>query len=81
MAELVYAQDLKSCDFGHVGSTPTTRTNFDRWGYKMEVIEYIFQIIILAISFWIAYESTIMIDEKRSRRSEGLTDYYDNPVE
>jgi len=47
----------------------------------MEVIEYIFQIIILAISFWIAYESTIMIDEKRSRRSKGLTDYYDNPVE
>ena len=30
VAKLVSAADLKSADFGHVGSTPTIRTRY--WG-------------------------------------------------
>lgn len=35
MAELVYAQNLKFCAFGHVGSSPTGATNLKE-GYHEE---------------------------------------------
>jgi hypothetical protein len=35
-------------------------------------------LILLAFVVW---ESFVMTDEKKKRQREGITDYYDNPIE
>ena len=38
-------------------------------------------LIILGAMAWVAWESSVIISEKKERQRKGLTDYYDNPIE
>ena len=38
-------------------------------------------IIILVLTAWMVWDSTVMISEKKARYKAGTHDYYDNPIE
>jgi|TARA_B100001964_G_C14109635_1_gene543147 hypothetical protein len=40
----------------------------------------ILNIVLLIISGWVAWESSVMISEKKARYRAGTHDYYDNPI-
>ena len=46
----------------------------------IEFIQHGIAIIIVVIMFWVLWETTKMVDEKKQRQRKGLTDYYDNPI-
>lgn len=46
----------------------------------MEILNLIFAGIILVVSGWFAWESSVMISEKKARQRAGTHDYYDNPI-
>jgi hypothetical protein len=46
----------------------------------MEIFNLIFVIVITAIAGWFAWESSVMISEKKARYRAGTHDYYDNPI-
>ena len=51
---------------------------------NLDVIDIFFNIIaliLLALMAWVAWESNVMVSEKKERQRRGLTDYYDNPIE
>ena len=50
-------------------------------GRKMEILNFIFAGIILVVSGWFAWESSVMISEKKARQKAGTHDYYDNVIE
>ena len=43
-------------------------------------MEILFGIVITFIAGWFAWESSVMISEKKARRRAGTHDYYDNPI-
>jgi hypothetical protein len=47
----------------------------------MEILNFIFAGIILVVSGWFVWESSVMISEKKARQKAGTHDYYDNPIE
>ena len=47
----------------------------------MEILNLIFAGIILVVSGWFAWESSVMISEKKARQKAGTHDYYDNAIE
>jgi hypothetical protein len=46
-----------------------------------EILNGLFAGAILAFSGWVAWESSVMISEKKARYKAGTHDYYDNPIE
>ena len=40
----------------------------------------IFAVVLLAFMTYVAYQSSVMVSEKKERQRKGLTDYYDNPI-
>jgi|TARA_R110000751_G_scaffold209396_2_gene313273 hypothetical protein len=46
-----------------------------------EILNAIFAGIILVFSGWVAWDSSVMISEKKARYKAGTHDYYDNPIE
>ena len=46
----------------------------------MELFNLIFVIIITALFGWFAWETTIMVSEKKARYRAGTHDHYDNPI-
>lgn len=46
-----------------------------------EILNGIFAGIILVFSGWVAWDSSVMISEKKARYNAGTHDYYDNPIE
>ena len=47
----------------------------------MEFFNTLFIIFITVITGWFAWESSVMISEKKARYRAGTHDYYDNPIE
>jgi hypothetical protein len=47
----------------------------------MEILNFIFAGMILVVSGWFAWESSVMISEKKARQKAGTHDYYDNAIE
>ena len=47
----------------------------------MELFNLIFVIVITALFGWFAWESTLMVSEKKARYRAGTHDYHDNPIE
>ena len=46
----------------------------------MEIFNLIFVIVITVLFGWLAWETTIMVSEKKARYRAGTHDYYDNPI-
>jgi len=46
----------------------------------MELTDILFGIVVTCIAGWFAWESSIMISEKKARQRAGTHDYYDNPI-
>ena len=46
----------------------------------MEIFSTIFVIFITFLGAWFAWESTLMVSEKKARFRAGTHDYYDNPI-
>ena len=47
----------------------------------IDIFFNIIALILLALLAWVAWESNVMVSEKKERQRRGLTDYYDNPIE
>ena len=47
----------------------------------MEILEFIFALIITVGMGYFAYMSSVMVSEKKARYRAGTHDYYDNPIE
>lgn len=47
----------------------------------LEVIQSISFFIVFGTFAWAVWQSVLMVDEKKQRRRNGITDYYDNPIE
>ena len=43
-------------------------------------MELFFTIIITILFGWLAWESSVMVSEKKARYKAGTHDYYDNPI-
>ena len=43
-------------------------------------MELFFLIVITVIAGWVAWESSVMVSEKKARYRAGTHDYYDNPI-
>jgi len=43
-------------------------------------MELFFMIVITVIAGWFAWESSVMVSEKKARYRAGTHDYYDNPI-
>ena len=46
----------------------------------IEIIENVFVLFLFIVMFFVVWQSSSMVSEKRYRRHKGLTDYYDNPI-
>ena len=46
-----------------------------------EILNGIFAGIILVFSGWVAWDSSVMISEKKARQKAGTHDYHDNVIE
>jgi len=46
----------------------------------IDIIQGAFALILLLVGGWVVWESSVMISEKKERRRNGITDYYDNPI-
>jgi hypothetical protein len=44
------------------------------------IFDFIVTVTLVVLTATIVYYSHIMIEEKKERRRNGLTDYYDNPI-
>jgi len=44
------------------------------------MIEFIVGILIIVLMFWMVWESTLAISERKERYRAGTHDYYDNPI-
>ena len=51
------------------------------WYQKMEFFNTLFIIFVTIGAGWLAWESTVMVSEKKARYRAGTHDYYDNPIE
>jgi hypothetical protein len=47
----------------------------------MEIFNLIFVIVITVLFGWLAWETTIMVSEKKARYRAGTHDYHDNLIE
>jgi hypothetical protein len=47
----------------------------------MEFFNTLFIIFITVAAGWFAWESSVMVSEKKARYRAGTHDYYDNPIE
>ena len=47
----------------------------------MEILNFVFTGAIVAFMGWFAWESSVMVSEKKARYRAGTHDYYDNPIE
>ncbi len=47
----------------------------------IEILNSLFVIGILFLAGWFAWESTVMVTEKKARYRAGTHDYYDNEIE
>ena len=47
----------------------------------LDIIQWIWAIILLVIAGYFAYMSSVLISEKKERQRKGITDYYDNPID
>ena len=47
----------------------------------MEFFNTLFIIFVTIGAGWLAWESTVMVSEKKARYRAGTHDYYDNPIE
>jgi hypothetical protein len=48
---------------------------------SFDFLPILFGLYILILFAFIVWESFVMSDEKKRRQREGITDYYDNPIE
>jgi hypothetical protein len=48
---------------------------------SFDFLPILFGLYILILFAFIVWESFVMADEKKRRQREGITDYYDNPIE
>ena len=48
---------------------------------SLDFLPILFGLYILILFAFIVWESCVMADEKKRRQREGITDYYDNPIE
>jgi hypothetical protein len=49
-------------------------------GSIMEIFSVLFTILIFIAGCWFAWESSVMVSEKKARQRAGTHDYYDNPI-
>ena len=47
----------------------------------IDIIQYGFALVLLVVSGYFAYISTIVVSERKERYRAGTHDYYDNPIE
>lgn len=47
----------------------------------LEIINTLIGVVILIFMAFVAYQSSVMVSEKKERQRKGLTDYYDNPID
>ena len=47
----------------------------------MEITDLLFGIVVICLAAWFAWESSVMISEKKARQKAGTHDYYDNAIE
>tara|TARA_R110002124_G_scaffold116406_1_gene272940 strand:- start:251 stop:421 length:171 start_codon:yes stop_codon:yes gene_type:complete len=47
----------------------------------MEILNFVFALLITVGAGYFAYMSSVMISEKKARYKAGTHDYYDNPIE
>ena len=47
----------------------------------MELTDLLFGIVVTCLAAWFAWESSVMISEKKARQKAGTHDYYDNVIE
>jgi hypothetical protein len=48
---------------------------------SLDFLPVVLGIYLLILVAFIIWESFVMADEKKKRQREGITDYYDNPIE
>ena len=46
----------------------------------MEIFSVLFTILIFIVAGWFAWESSVMVSEKKARQRAGTHDYYGNPI-
>ena len=46
----------------------------------IEFFTYLAALIVLMFLFWIIWETTMILEERKQRYRKGITDYYDNPI-
>ena len=46
-----------------------------------EILNGIIAFVIVVFSGWVAWESSVMVSEKKARYKAGTHDYYDRPIE
>ena len=44
------------------------------------IVNFIFGLILLFLMGFFAWESSVMVSEKKARQKAGTHDYYDNPI-
>jgi len=49
-------------------------------GSIMEIFSVLFTILIFIVAGWFAWESSVMVSEKKARQRAGTHDYYGNPI-
>lgn len=47
----------------------------------MEILNFIFGVVIFLAAGYFAYMSSVLVSEKKARYRAGTHDYYDNPIE
>tara|TARA_Y100000389_G_C17178586_1_gene372796 strand:- start:228 stop:386 length:159 start_codon:yes stop_codon:yes gene_type:complete len=47
----------------------------------IEVLQHILGFLFLVGAGWVAWESSVMVSEKKARYKAGTHDYYDRPIE
>ena len=47
----------------------------------MEILNFIFVLVLTLLAGWFVWESSVMISEKKARQKAGTHDYYDNVIE
>ena len=47
---------------------------------EMELTDILFAIVIISLAGWFAWETSLMVAEKKARQRAGTHDYYDNLI-
>ena len=45
-----------------------------------EILGLMFGFVVMVVGLWVAWESSVMVSERKARHKAGTHDYYDNPI-